>query len=137
MPVLHWRLDGVAVQPTVQRELEPLRANGPDGSTVFTGFYEFAGLQPDTTYRVGVAAGGQSCQREMKTLPERVPFAPAGSFSILLASCFSRLSDKSGTRPDLSLFAGDQVYLDSPAFHGIPRNPIAMLEKFEEDYVHN
>jgi hypothetical protein len=66
---------------------------------------------------------------------------------VLLVSCFHQLEDKTGTagavlsglavRPDLTLFAGDQVYLDLPTLRDFDDDPAWLGNKFQNDYLAN
>lgn len=154
-PNVTWKIDGRAANPSGKPVLTAVREDGqldfasaPNVGRVFTDLFEFRDLDPKTdSHKIEVVAGDQQSCRIVRKLPARVPFGPSDSFNLLLASCYSYRSDRTGTtgdivsaygvRPDLSLFVGDQVYLDAPAFLDIPSDLDGLLAKFEMDYVYN
>src|SRR5258705_263898 len=107
-------------------ELLPVGIPSSNVSRVFTGVYEFGGLQPDTPCRVAVSTAGETRTLETRTLPESVPIQLDRSFNVLLISCFHQAEDRGGiastvvsqlkatSKPHLTILAGDQVYLDLP-----------------------
>jgi hypothetical protein len=117
----------------------------------FTGVYEFAGLTPDTLYRVKVKADDETDSQtlETRTLPDSVPAALDRSFNVLLVSCFHQSEDRAGlastivsqlkatSRPHLTILAGDQVYLDLPTLKNFPSDQVWLANKFEQDYTLN
>jgi hypothetical protein len=128
------------VEPTPLRAISSVRpddmlpagANPATTLRVFTGVYEFAGLQPETHYQITATANGQTKTLETETLPSSVPGGFGGSFNVLLVSCFHQAEDPGGlastivsqlsamAKPHLSLLAGDQVYLDLPTLRNFP-----------------
>lgn len=88
------------------------------------------GLAPRQSYQFKLSAGGStkaSCK--LVTLPAQLPRLGEGKpFTVLLGSCFAQLEDQErklgnayfhvpqSASPDIKILAGDQVYLDSPAF---------------------
>jgi len=150
MPALSWKLDGVAKTPTEVRALAPVLSGeftGPGAKTVLSGFYEFSDLEPDSIYEIELAAGTDRIVRSFRTLPASVPFGTQEQFNVLLVSCFHRLEDKTGNagrvlsqlrvRPHLTLFMGDQVYLDLPTLQNFRDNKQWLADKFQNDYVEN
>ena len=149
-PALAWRLNGAAVAPEATRPLTPVLA-GPLAArartTTFTGFFELRDLQPDTSYMVEVSAGSEHIARRIATLPARVPVEPPARLNVLLLSCFHRLEDKTGVAgavlsrlgvtPHLTLFAGDQVYLDLPTLADFEDDRAWLADKFQRDYLDN
>lgn len=150
-PALAWRLDRQARAPdTVMRALEPVLTNAlatRARTTVYSGFFEFTGLAPGSEHEIEVDAGGERIVRQVRTLPDAVPEGPQDRFNVLLASCFHRLEDKTGTAgkvlselkvvPHLTLFAGDQVYLDLPTASNFPDDEAWLADKFQNDYIDN
>lgn len=150
-PALAWRLDGQARAPDTElRALSPVLTNGLEArarTTVYSGCFEFTGLAAGSEHEVEVAAGGERIVRRVQTLPGAVPDGPQDRFNVLLVSCFHRLEDKTGTagdalsrlgvRPHLTLFAGDQVYLDLPTLGNFPDDQAWLANKFQNDYVEN
>ncbi|MCZ7557495.1 MAG: hypothetical protein M5R41_13935 [Bacteroidia bacterium] len=154
---LTWFLDSVPVTPTVLRPLSSVRHNtmlppgvNPSGvRRVFSGVYEFNGLQPDTLYTIAVHAGGSGASINVRTLPDRVPALLDGTFNVLLVSCFHRDEDPAGlagsivsqlpvtVKPHLSILMGDQVYLDLPTLRNFPDDEVWLAQKFESDYAAN
>jgi len=156
-PALSWLLDGNAFEPSALRPMSSVRSGdlfhaGTDPATVpraFSGVYEFAGLLPDTTYEVSVTGGGESMVLSTRTLPAAVPTQLDRSFNVLLISCFHQAEDRAGlagtivsqlkatAKPNLTILAGDQVYLDLPTLQDFPDNKAWLAEKFEQDYTLN
>lgn len=149
-PVLTWKLNGNAIVPATLRPLTRVLADalgkGADTS-VYTGVFELAGLAPSTLYTVEVAAGDQRVERRFQTLPPQVPAGVGNRFNVLLLSCFHRLEDKTGiagtvlsqlkVKPDLTIFAGDQVYLDLPTTADFKDDAAWLANKFQNDYLAN
>jgi hypothetical protein len=85
------------------------------------------GLQPGRRYPVRLVSGTtELATGEAVTLPGELPPLGAKPFTCLLGSCFAHLGDAAGaagaayasmpggSRPDVKLLTGDQVYLDAP-----------------------
>jgi hypothetical protein len=156
-PQLTWFLDSVPVTPTALRPLSSVRSNAmlPAGANpgnvrrVFSGVYEFSGLQADTLYNVAVHAGGSGGTINVRTLPNRVPALLDGAFNVLLVSCFHRDEDPAGlagtivsqlpaaAKPHITILMGDQVYLDLPTLRNFPDDEAWLAQKFENDYTAN
>jgi len=149
-PVLSWKVNDAAATPRTLRPLVPVLTGGFAGAgnpRVFTGFYEFCGLAPDADYRIELTAGAERIVRSVRTLPEGVPFGPQDRLNVLLLSCFHRLEDKTGlagkvlsqlrVRPDMTLFMGDQVYLDLPTLKNFSEKKAWLGNKFQDDYLDN
>jgi len=81
-------------------------------------------LQPRRSYTL--AFDSQPPSATFVTLPDSLPSTDDRPFTVLLGSCFCAAKDESGAfgntyfhlpsdaRPDVKIFCGDQVYLDSP-----------------------
>lgn len=156
-PSLDWTLNGAPAAPEALRPLASVRPDellGADPARVarvFSGVYRFAGVRPDTVYRVEVRAGDEESPTVLttRTLPERVPSAPGETFNVLLVSCFCQAEDRSGLagdvvrqqagvdRPHLTLLAGDQVYLDLPTLTDFRKDTAWLAAKFEQSYSSN
>ena len=115
-------------------------------------YHEIAveGLSPRQTYNFSLLQGGAAvAEARVTTLPAEIPPAGDGPFIVLLGSCFCRLEDPAGSvgktfldmphpdRPDIKIFCGDQVYLDSPYkfFLARPHSVDLLAEKFFEHYT--
>jgi hypothetical protein len=159
----HQPVTGAAAVPVPLRALSSVRGPGAGGAPAagdrraFVGTYEFGGLVPGRTYRVGVRIGEESLSLQSRVLPDRVPSDTDGGLDILLGSCFYRDEHSSGTlaralrqlvgsvrpkrgggrSPDFALLMGDQVYLDLPTFKDFPKNPDWLARHFEENYRQN
>lgn len=156
-PALAWTLDGAPAAPRPLRELESARTPEqlPNGNPAraFAGLYEFDDPRPGLQHVVGVAAGAERASLAVRAVPAAVP--PAGmtgeALRILLVSCFHTKTDPRGLhvgrhaaaliqqhRPDLTLFLGDQVYLDLPVF-GAPlvHRDTAIAADLEAKYLAN
>jgi hypothetical protein len=149
-PALRWRLDGAAVAPTALRPLAPVLTGALAAradTTVFTGFFELRGLAPDTVFVLEVTAGTERVERRVATRPAGVPDGPQDRLNVLLISCFHQLEDKTGTAgavlsrlkvtPHLTLFGGDQVYLDLPTLADFEDDAGWLANKFQNDYLAN
>jgi hypothetical protein len=88
------------------------------------------GLSPRKTYSLQLLLNGEpKADGKVTTLPDRLPALDEKPFTVLLGSCFCRQEDDegmvgktyfhlpAGSRPDVKILSGDQVYLDHPWFH--------------------
>jgi hypothetical protein len=106
-------------------------------------FIDKATLQPDRVYEASASLGdSEPVRARFNTLPEQLGDETA-PLRVLLSSCYftgnkrSRLApalfsqlDRSGLRPHLRIWAGDQVYLDAPWYEfAIKSHSVAELEK--------
>lgn len=153
-PSLSWRVDGRAVT------LEPVDAKRPGlrpvlegilaaqaAVTVYRGDFLLSGLVPGKPVTIELTAGAESVVRILRPLPASIPSEPQDRFTVLLASCFHQHEDKTGkagrvvsnlrVRPDLSIFAGDQVYLDLPTDLNFDDDESWLANRFQNDYVTN
>jgi hypothetical protein len=86
-----------------------------------------AGLPSRQTFSFALQLAGTTvASAQVTTLPQTMPLLGDKAFIVLLGSCFAQLEDSEGkvgnaffhmplpARPDVKIFAGDQVYLDSP-----------------------
>lgn len=113
-----FRIDDAPVMPK-RGEMRPLSTSPEDWSGRFV-------LSPPsrTEHRVEVHAGDQVASFVTRRLPLDIPDQLEGEFKILLCSCYSQPEDVAGLedilvrrlklKPDLTVMAGDQVYLDLP-----------------------
>ena len=149
-PALSFRVNGTPVVPTTLRPLTPVLTGAlatRADTTVFTGFFELRDLPPGLPLTLEVTAGTESVERRVATLPAQVPDGPQDRFNVLLLSCFHQLEDKTGTagavlsrlkvEPHLTLFGGDQVYLDLPTLADFKDDPGWLGNKFQNDYLSN
>jgi hypothetical protein len=88
------------------------------------------GLQPRTPMTVQLLVNGQpQADARLTTLPPQLPTLEEKPFTVLLGSCFCKREDDegavgrtyaqlpAGSRPDVKILCGDQVYLDDPWAH--------------------
>lgn len=150
-PALAWKIDGRRRSPdTVMRALAPVLTGDLAKSArtrVFSGFFEFTGLAADDSHEIEIEAAGERIVRQVRTMRATVPEGPQERFNVLILSCFHRLEDKTGTAgkvlsqlkvvPDLTLFMGDQVYLDLPTTADFPDSEAWLANKFQQDYLDN
>jgi hypothetical protein len=149
-PLLVWNLDGKPVTAEVKRALQPvLRAElaAKADRKVWTGCFELAGLAADQSYEIGARTADLSVIRRVRTLPRRIPDGPQERFTILLVSCFDIDEDSTGAagdvlsrlkvRPDLTILAGDQVYLDIPTAENFADDAAWLANRFQSSYVKN
>lgn len=97
-------------------------------------------------YSVEVLAGGQTVLFATKDLPRDVPDQMEREFQVLLFSCFSKPEDnvdledilvrRLNLRPDLTIMAGDQVYLDLPVTPHL-RTRDRLTDDLRDKYVAN
>ena len=149
-----WTVDGDAVEVETLRPLEPVRigeAAPRDGvERVFTGGFR---IRVDDERRRTVAARVGEQRTSLDTAPVPTELPEEGWLNILLGSCYDRNMERSpnlanrvvarlcedpATRPHLSLFMGDQVYLDVPPTDMIGRlgepGLAGITGQFEHDY---
>ncbi len=156
-PSLAWSLDGVAAEPVALRpiasartdDLLPLNQAQETVARAFTGVYEFAGLEPDSLHTISVSAAGTERALDIRTLPTEIPTDLDRWFNVLLVSCHHSAEDRRGlsgiivsqlralVRPQLSILAGDQVYLDLPTLKNFEDDERWLADKFERDYIEN
>lgn len=156
-PSLAWSLDGVAAEPAALRPIASARTDdllpanqAPETvARAFTGVYEFAGLEPDSLHTISVSAAGSERELGIRTLPREIPTDLDSWFNVLLVSCHHSAEDRRGlsgtivsqiralTRPQLSILAGDQVYLDLPTLMNFEDDEVWLADKFERDYIEN
>lgn len=152
-PTLSWFLNGNQTFPIALHEIASVRSDDMlsnlDLRRVFSGVYEFRGLQADTFYNVAVESGGERVTLDTRTLPASVPTQLDRWFNVLLISCFHAAEDKGGlagiivsqlaasSKPHLTILAGDQVYLDLPTLKDFPDDLEWLADKFEQDYALN
>jgi hypothetical protein len=88
------------------------------------------GLQPRASLSVQLLVNGQpQADARLTTLPLHLPTLAEKPFTVLLGSCFCKREDAegavgrtyaqlpSGSRPEVKILCGDQVYLDDPWAH--------------------
>jgi len=156
-PALAWLLDGVAAEPKALRPISSVRSDDllPAGQApetiprAFAGVYEFDGLAPDSLHMVSVNAEGVERALKIRTLPDEIPTDLDRWFNVLLVSCHHSAEDRRGlsgiivsqmsalASPQLSILAGDQVYLDLPTLKNFEDDEAWLAEKFERDYTEN
>jgi hypothetical protein len=110
---------------------------------------ELTGLAPGSRYRIVLVDGGASAAEcRFTTLPDFLPTA-GDPLVMLVASCFSGQRDPAGAlgraflrlpspyQPDLAIFTGDQVYLDTPIAHFLfrPHTPAQLALEFAANYA--
>ena len=114
----------------------------------YQGVYKFKALGDDQEHRITVTADGAADPffLPVKSLPARVSTEFSDSFKILLASCYCVSTDTTDVghfvnrlriTPDISLFAGDQVYLDQPPGQTMPSAPAALRADISAKYRRN
>jgi hypothetical protein len=144
---LAWTLDGKSVPASAIRPLQPVLAQPPNAvNRVFTGLYEIPVSAADRTYEITAALGVESATRDFAPLPSRIPDDDAG-FKLLLVSCFDGGTDRTHVagdtvatlklKPHMTVFAGDQVYLDLPTAANFPDDEDWLAERFQQAYANN
>jgi hypothetical protein len=155
VPALTWTMDGQPVQAKAVRAIESARTPAQLGvhpARTFTGTYEFALAAPDVPHTIEVQADGERDSIVVRALPAAVPAINMGAqkLRILLVSCFDTATDRMGAqvgryaaqflqtqRPDLTLFLGDQVYLDLPIFSPPDPDEASIATDLENKYAAN
>jgi len=150
-------LDGEPVQPEVLRPLEAVRigdaAPSEDRPRTFTGGYRLRVDGPGER-TITAQIGGERTELTTRPVPTELP--EDRWLNVLLGSCYDRNQERApdlvnrvvrhlcadpDLRPDLSLFMGDQVYLDVPATDVIGRfgepGLAGITAQFEADYTLN
>jgi hypothetical protein len=156
-PALTWSLDGLEAEPAALRPISSVRPDDllPANETAettpraFTGVYEFAGLEPDSLHRISVTTEDIHRELSIRTLPKEIPTDLDRWFHVLLVSCHHSAEDRRGlsgitasrikalANPQLSILAGDQVYLDLPTLKNFEDDERWLADKFERDYTEN
>ncbi|HEX2438253.1 MAG TPA: alkaline phosphatase D family protein [Methylomirabilota bacterium] len=146
-PALAWTLDGAPIAPRALRPLTQVPAGAAPSRVVYTGAFEVTGLTPRKAHKVGITAGNEHIERWITPPPAVVPDDPNDQFNLLLLSCFHQHEDKGGkagdvlsaigVRPDITVFAGDQVYLDLPTLANFKDDDDWLRNKFQNDYLVN
>jgi hypothetical protein len=146
-PALQWSLDGRLVEPRALRALAPI----PEGTLAATAGAAYAGVfelaVTPGPHEVAVrAGGGLADQLRTAALPAAIGQTLGGGFRVLLASCYSRDSDRAGLvgricaqlpRPDLTLLLGDQIYGDLPLREDLPEAPGPLAAALARKYRAN
>lgn len=154
---MEWTLDGHSAQPVgILRSVLDADMTAPSQRRVYTGVFEFTQAEAGRKYAVEVVVHDGDKRRSAacvsSTRPETLSALSQDRwFSILLVSCFSWHSYAGGSlltrlastlrsaeyQPDLTVFMGDQVYLDLPTFQNFPDDLPWLAAKFQDDYVRN
>jgi hypothetical protein len=148
-PAVEFTVDGAPCLPVTMDGLHPIRDRTPDkGYLNYQGLFTFetrgAGCEHQIVVRAG--AGFEPCALRVFSLPAKVPQKMEGSFKILLSSCYCVETDKANVgrfiqslpvRPDISLFAGDQVYLDQLPFETLPTTEDELRQVISKKYQRN
>lgn len=109
--------------------------------------FRFAVRDGGGPHLVRVEADGQRREFTTNSLPARIPQTMEDSFNVLLCSCYSQPDDVSGLlgtivsqiklQPQLTVLAGDQVYLDLPLLEDLPEQEPALSRALSEKYLRN
>lgn len=149
-----WKLDGEPVKPEVLRPLEPVRigeaAPAEGVPRTFTGGYRIE-VDDFEVHQITVSVNDERTSLKTRAVPRELP--AERWLNVLLGSCYDRHMERAPnlvnrvveslcadpeTRPDLSLFMGDQVYLDVPPTDVIGRfgepGMAGITGQFEQDY---
>lgn len=141
-----WMLDGTEVPAVPVRPLVPAHKSG---SKSFTGVFDLTIPPTDRASHQIIArgAGTSSSPLAVRSIPAEVP--SDDWLRILMTSCYHQAEDRGGLagraydtipaaeHPDLTLFMGDQVYLDLPTLDNFPTGEAELADKFEKSYRKN
>ena len=151
-PRLRFGGHAAGLDPVVVRPLSAFRAGALAGNSneprAFTGVYEFPMPPGQARFvlRVGVAGEAEEAAAEVSPLPAQLPAQPSDAFNVLLASCYYHKGDHAQaiaavvealpahSRPHLTLFLGDQVYLDLPTLAEYRNDAAWLAAAFEARY---
>jgi phosphodiesterase/alkaline phosphatase D-like protein len=143
------RVPGVGEVPVERQHWRPVTAGGvlrPSESRTFVQTATVEGLAPGVRY----VAHAHGVRARFATVPEQLPRSGAGTFNVLLTSCFyvgGARSEAAGAAvrdlpeplaPHVKFLCGDQVYLDYPAFiFGLPIRESSLGRSFLDKYRRN
>lgn len=141
---IEWKLNGAVVEAQTLRPLSPAHAHS---AALLTGTFELS-LPTDTSFnRIAVTTHGETAELQVRQFPQALE--ENSWFRILLCSCYHQAEDRQALvshsylniptveRQDLSLFMGDQVYLDLPTLNNYPDDEARLAERFEHYYRTN
>lgn len=154
-PAPSFSLSGQQVVPAVVRAWgRALPTADTQAAAIFCGLFDLP-LPSGTAAQLRVQTSGCTSEQLVRALPTQVPGphdSPRNRFNVLLMSCYdyseeatrgvldsllAELRSSLETRPDLTLMAGDQVYLDMPLLKNFADQSDWLLRKFHEDYRRN
>ena len=147
-PTLAFKLNE---QPTVPEngELHPIRdskTRGDHQPLNYQGVFQFKQLATPDPVRLHITANNKDIELIVPPFPTKVPAKLEGTFNLLLSSCYFQPEDKGllgyivkGLRikPDMTVLAGDQVYLDLPLFEDLPEDAEGLAQAFGTKYERN
>ncbi|WP_085580032.1 MULTISPECIES: alkaline phosphatase D family protein [unclassified Pseudomonas] len=148
-PTVSFTVGSQPFVPVAAGVFAPIRDRKPGNpysnfQAVFT--FKALGAGVEHPVRVDAGAGFTPYFLRVTSLPASVPAKLQGSFKILLASCYccetdavdvGRFIQRLPVKPDMALFAGDQVYLDAPALESMPQTEDALRQAISRKYRHN
>lgn len=148
-PTLSFALNDQPITPTATEPLAPIRDDTwwRDEPLNYQGIFTFPTYGANVEHRFSLRTdrGEPPFSLRVKSLPEAVPVLP-GKFRIMLMSCYCADTDAVDVgrfvkhlpvRPDMALFAGDQVYLDQPVFEQMPTTEAALRRNISAKYQRN
>lgn len=141
---LVWRINGSISTPITIRQYHwPIR-NGLHFQSLVV---EFHNLPTDRIHTVELQAGDERTLRNFRTRINGVPAKDGQTFNLLLLSCFDNNMDKGGKsakilsqlvpKPDWTILAGDQVYLDLPPLLNFVDDTPWLENQFYKTYYKN
>lgn len=120
----------------------------PQGNrTVWTHRVTLTSLQPGAAYALRATVGAATAQARARTLPRTLPRALEKPWTLWLGSCFAWYQDQAGLaglntrnlpayyQPDMTIFCGDQVYLDNPWYEVLPHDSGRLSARLLDKYV--
>lgn len=109
--------------------------------------FTFAWLATTARFFIHVHCGDEIFTLTSRRLPTRIPSQLEGGFNLLLSSCYYEPNDRkrplsqriANLKPqaDLTLLAGDQVYLDLPSQQNLPKPKHLLAQTLGRKYQDN
>lgn len=148
LPAPSFTIDGQAAQAMqTGPQASALQAIRDGYGDNYQGLFTFQIANTGREHRVVVQVGQTSVTLATRSLPQALPGTMDGSFHVLLSSCYFQPNDNGGLlgtvasqlrrQPDLTILAGDQVYMDLPLFENVPRHDPDMSQVLGDKYRKN
>lgn len=152
LPTPTFTVAGNAATPIGNPVMYPIRDRMTDANNVplnYQGIFDFPASGDGAAHKVAIHVNGaQSFELVVRSLPSDIPDYMAGSFNILLCSCYYRPNEEKRAQlnnivsriqlqPHLVLMSGDQVYCDLPTFENLPNSEPDFSQALANKYFQN